>query len=140
MYLLAQVWLEMASPAKMTVIGAAPVVVTAAISGAGTVFAQETVSGAGQVIVGNVTLQQGFDVTVLALVEIAPAVDRPLPFRLAPLSKLMAPSATIIPWKKELTPSSTAPFICQNTLHKLAPLISVTVEFTVVEKAPSIWK
>ena len=52
-------------------------------------------------------------VTILLCKEIAPARDRPLPRRVVLSNKLIAPFATIVPLKKELSPKSTAPFICQ---------------------------
>ena len=64
--------------------------------------------------------------TILLCKAMAPSRVSPLPKSEAPSYKLMAPLATIVPLKTELTPKLTAPFICQYTLHKEAELISKT--------------
>ena len=79
-------------------------------------------------------------VAILLCKEIAPAVERPLPRRDELSSKLMAPLAINVPLKTELFPKSNLPFICQYTLHKDAELIKITLEFILVDKAPSTLK
>ncbi len=54
--------------------------------------------GFGQVTVRSQRQALG-NVTMFALVEIAPIVESPLPFNLAPVPKLIAPAAITVPWK-----------------------------------------
>src|ERR1035438_7547602 len=63
--------------------------------------------------------------TILLLREIAPAIESPLPKRFELSNKLIAPLATIVPWKTALSPKLNAPFICQYTWHKVAELIRI---------------
>ena len=78
--------------------------------------------------------------TTLPSKLIAPAVVRPLPISVAPCNKLIAPFDTIVPLKEEVMPNEVAPSTCQYTLHKEAPLMSVTLESEAVDKAPPILK
>ena len=75
---------------------------------------------------------------ILLCKSIAPVHARALPESAAASNMWIAPLEIIVPIKTDPSPKVTAPFTCQYTLQKEAPLISVTVEFTVVAKAPSI--
>ena len=77
-------------------------------------------------------------VTKLSANEMAPAVESPLPLRIALLPKLIAPCTNKVPTKTDVSHKATAPFICQKTLHKDAELIKLTLDKEVVDKAPSI--
>ena len=76
--------------------------------------------------------------TILVFSSILPPVDSPLPISVAPFNKLMAPLATTVPLKTEKSPKSNLPLTRQNTLHKEAELMSVTLEKVLVAKAPPI--
>jgi hypothetical protein len=78
--------------------------------------------------------------TVFASVLIAPAIERPLPRRVAVSVKWIAPLAIIVPLKIEVPCISTSPFICQYTLHREAELTRITFDNELVAKAPPIWK
>ena len=60
-------------------------------------------------MVGGTNKAQAPILIVLFRVEMAPAVVSARPFSVAPVWKLIAPAATIIPWKRDLTPKLTAP-------------------------------
>src|SRR5688500_14216691 len=101
-----------------------------------------TLSPAQKVIGPSAVITEGTGgkpiVTVLLCISTAPACESALPRSVAPSNRLRAPFASIVPMNKELTPSSTAPFICQYTLHKDAPLMSVILDKVVVDSAPLI--
>src|ERR1700689_3003325 len=76
---------------------------------------------------------------VIAVVFIIPAVVSALPSRLTPVPRLIAPLLqTILPKKVELLLIVTAPCTTQYTLFAWAPLIRVTLEKALVERAPLI--
>ena len=110
---------------------------TEAISGAGTRSSHETVSSTAQEIVGA---RQRLTVTKLSKVDIAPAFVSALPLSVLPMCKVIAPAAITVPTKVDPWSKVNAPFICQNTLHRLAPLIRKTFANVLVAKAPFIWK
>lgn len=83
--------------------------------------------------------KRSIDIVALILaVEIAPAIEIARPIITELSAKLIAPFAIIFPLKMALTPTSTAPPICQNTLYSLAELISVIFESPIELKAPEI--
>ena len=67
-------------------------------------------------------------------------MERALPISDALSNNPIAPLASIVPAKTELSPKLTAPLICQYTLLHTAESISVIVDNEVVEKAPFILK
>src|SRR5580698_6183697 len=76
---------------------------------------------------------------VIVVVVIIPAVVRALPLRLTPEPRLIAPPLeTILPQKVELLLIVTAPCTSQYTFFAWAPLIRVTLEKALVERAPLI--
>src|SRR5580658_7466949 len=76
---------------------------------------------------------------VIAVVFIIPAVVSALPSRLTPVPRLIAPLLQIIlPQKVELLLIVTAPWTTQYTLFAWAPLIRVTLEKALVDRAPLI--
>ena len=94
-------------------VGAAPpqlvTAVTAATFAVGTWLTHETATAAGQVMDGEAPIAQAPILMTLALVEIAPMVESARPSSTAPVPKLIAPAARIVPRKTELPPKSTAP-------------------------------
>src|SRR5580658_3699724 len=76
---------------------------------------------------------------VIAVVFITPPVVRALPSRVTPVPRLIAPLLqSILPQKVELLLIVTAPCTTQYTLFAWAPLIRVTLEKVLVERAPLI--
>ncbi|MEO5907035.1 MAG: hypothetical protein ABIQ11_09925, partial [Saprospiraceae bacterium] len=77
-------------------------------------------SGFGQVVV-NIQQAAVSSVTMFVDTEIAPACVNPRPIKEAPSARAIAPLATMVPWKREVSPNETMPFTCQKILQKEAP-------------------
>jgi len=105
------------------------------MSGGGTWLSHETPTATAQAMVGG---KQRLLLTMVELVVIAPATESALPLRVDAGFKVIAPSAISVPKKSELSPRVNCPFICQYTLHKLAPPASKMFVELPVAKAPFI--
>jgi hypothetical protein len=85
-------------------------------------------------VIVAVTEQIG-KLTLLISRLIAPTIDRPLPSSDAPVNRLIAPLANIVPLKEAPIPTLTAPLTWKNTLLAEAPFISTMLEFVAVVNA-----